>query len=251
LLQALGRQAGMDLEIVSHPAPQPLAELWQRRDKAAVFMCGLPFARGSFAAQLIAAPVPALAAYQGRPRYWSELLVRRDSPYRTLADTFGHRIAFTVADSQSGYAAPLNFLRTQPGDFPRYQEIVAPCITPLGALTAVIDGSADIAPLDSYAFSLFCKYRPDLTAQVRSVARTQPTPIPALVASPGSFDALQAAFLTAHADPELAPILEALVLQRFVRPQVSAYDALRTTFDQSLEFWRTHPLASIVHPAFL
>ena len=135
-------------------------------------MCGLPFARGSFAAQLIAAPVPAPAAYQGRAEYWSELVVRRDSPYRTLADTFGHRIAFTVADSQSGYAAPLNFLRTLPGDFPRYREVVAPCITPLGALTAVIDGSADIAPVDSYAFSLFCKYRPELTAQVRTVART-------------------------------------------------------------------------------
>jgi ABC-type phosphate/phosphonate transport system substrate-binding protein len=251
LLSALGQRAAIDLEIVSHPAPQPLAELWQREHKAAVFMCGLPFARGTFAADLLAAPVPSPAAYEGRPEYWSELVVRRDSPYRSLADTYGQRIAFTVPDSQSGYAAPLNFLRTQPGPWPRYREVVAPCITPLGALQAVIGGLADVAPVDSYAFALFAQYRPDLTAQVRSVARTAPTPIPALVSSPGDYDALRAAFLSAHTDPQLAPLLGALLLERFARPERSSYETLRTAFEQSLDYWHAHALAAVVHPAFL
>jgi len=258
LLTALGVKAGLDLEVVAHPAPAPLAELWQREDKAAVFMCGLPFACASFPAQLLVAPVPSPPAFQGRPRYWSELVVHRDSPHTTLADTFGRRIAFTVADSQSGYAAALDFLRSQPGDFPRFREIIAPQITPLGALTAVIEGWADLAPVDSYAFALLDKYRPELTAQVRTLARTPPTPIPPLVCSPGafdscpgSFDSLRAAFLNAHTDPALGPLLQALLLERFVLPRLSAYDALRTTFEQSLEFWREQRLASVVHPAFL
>ena len=257
LLAALGVRAGMDLEVVVHLAPAPLADLWQRDDKAAVFMCGLPFAYASFPAQILVAPVPSPPAFQGQPRYWSELVVLRDSPYTTLADTFGRRIAFTVADSQSGYAAPLDFVRSQPGDFPRFGEIVAPRITPLGALTAVIEGLADVAPVDSYAWALLDRYRPELTARVRSLGPTAPTPIPPLVCSPAAFlsggsrETLRAAFLNAHTDLELQPLLEALLLERFVLPDAGTYDALRTTFELNLEYWRTHRLASVVHTAFL
>jgi ABC-type phosphate/phosphonate transport system substrate-binding protein len=256
LLKSVGAQARMELEIATHAAPAPLAELWQREDKAAVFMCGLPFSSGSFAAQVLAAPVPSPAAFQGQPRYWSELVVRRDSHYRNLADTFGHRMAFTVADSQSGFAAPLHHLSGIEGPFPRFAEIVAPRITPLGALNAVIEGSADIAPVDSYAFALLDKYRPELTAQVRSVAQTEPTPIPPLISSPGALPpgacrVLQAAFLDAHTQRELQPIMRSLLLERFVLPDAAAYDPLRTTFERSKGYWRDHVLASVVRPAFL
>ena len=251
LLESIGRLAGMDLEIASHPAPAPLADLWRREDKAAVFMCGLPYSRGAFHAQMLAAPVPSPSAFAGQPRYWSELVVHRDSDYRTLADTFGHRVAFTVADSQSGYAAPISHLSGIEGRFPRFREIVAPRVTPLGALTAVIDGAADLAPVDAYSFALFEKYRPDLTAQVSVVAQTRPTPIPPLVASPGSFGALQSAFLSAHEQTELKPMLQALLLERFALPDPAAYESLRTTFEHSRAYWRSHALASVVHPAFL
>jgi ABC-type phosphate/phosphonate transport system substrate-binding protein len=251
LLLELGRESGTPLEIVEHAAPAPLAELWQREDKAAVFMCGLPYSRATFAAQILAAPVPSPAEFAGLPRYWSELVVRTDSEFKRLEDTFGRRMAFTVADSQSGYAAPLNLLRACPGAHPRYAEIVAPQVTPLGALKAVIEGAAEVAPVDSYAFALLQRYSPELTAQVRSVARTEPTPIPPLVSSPGAFGPLQTALLHAHERPELQALLQALLLQRFVLPEPASYDRLNAAFEDSLAYWRHHPIASIVHPAFL
>jgi ABC-type phosphate/phosphonate transport system substrate-binding protein len=256
LLLGVGREAGMDLEMVEHAAPAPLEELWQRQDQAAVFMCGLPFARGravggNCTSQIIAAPVPSPADFRGMPIYWSELVVRSDSRFATIADTFGGRIAFTVAQSQSGYAAPLRFLAQGPGPEPRYGEVVAPCVTPLNALRAVIDGAADVAPIDSYAFALLERHCPHLTSEVRSVARTEPTPIPPLVASPGSFAALQAAFLEAHRNDALREVMQALLLERFVLPDPVAYDKLDVGFTESLAFWRLHRIASIVHPAFL
>jgi ABC-type phosphate/phosphonate transport system substrate-binding protein len=256
LLLELAHEAHTDVQIVEHAAPAPLAQLWQRDDKAAVFMCGLPYSCATFAAQIIAAPVPSPADFQGLPRYWSELVVRKDSNFRNIEDTFGRRMAFTVADSQSGYAAPLNFLRTRSGAFPRYVEIVAPRVTPLGALKSVIDGAAEVAPVDSYAFALLQRYCPELTAQVRSVARTDPTPIPPLVSSPGcfaagGFAALQAAFLQAHQRPELKTVMQGLLLERFVLPDPATYDSLAAAFEDSRAFWHQHALASIVHPAFL
>ena len=46
-------------------------------------------------------------------------------------------------------------------------EVITPRVTPLGAMSAVIEGAAEVAPIDSYAYCLLQKYRPDLTSQLR------------------------------------------------------------------------------------
>ena len=44
--------------VIEHVAPQPISELWQRSDQAAVFMCGLPYSRSDPRPVIVAAPVP-------------------------------------------------------------------------------------------------------------------------------------------------------------------------------------------------
>lgn len=250
LLAAVIEHAGLDIQLLEHTEPKPIHDLWQRADKAAVFMCGLPFSRSLPRPELIAAPVPSPPEFRGLPQYWSELVVRRDSPFRSIEDTFGGRIALTVPDSQSGCLAAMSYLMTIPGQFPRYREIITPQVTPLGAMSAVVDGAADVAPIDSYAFALLQRYRRDLTLQLRSVARTARTPIPPLVASRPGFEALTATFLEAHRIATLAPMMADLLLERFVRPDPATYDALRLNFEAATRYWREHPLAATVHPAF-
>lgn len=141
------RQADSAAEIVDHAPPKPIAELWARPDKAAVFMCGLPQSLASPRPALVAAPVPSPAAYGGRACHWTDLVVRADSGFETLAQTFGHRLALTSPESQSGYAAPLHALTAHAMErgTPLYREVIAPVFTPMGALRAVIDGHADVA----------------------------------------------------------------------------------------------------------
>jgi ABC-type phosphate/phosphonate transport system substrate-binding protein len=251
LLGAVIEHAGLDIRLLEHAEPAPIDELWQRPDKAAVFMCGLPFSRAEPRPQLIAAPVPAPPAFGGLPQYWSELVVRSDSALQTIEDTFGGRIALTVPDSQSGCLAALYYLMTKVREFPPYREVITPRITPLGAMSAVIDGAADVAPIDAYAYCLLRKYRSDLTSRLRVVARTVPTPIPPLVASHGRLDSLQAAFLQAHEISTIQPLMADLLLERFVRPDPNSYDALRSNYEAATQYWRRHPLAASVHPAFL
>jgi hypothetical protein len=251
LLTAVIEHAGLDIQLLEHTAPTPINELWQRPDKAAVFMCGLPFSRSDPRPELIAAPVPSPPDFHGLPQYWSEMVVRKDSGYQTIQDTFGGRIALTVPDSQSGCLAALHYLMTAADRFPLYGEVTTPKVTPLGAMSAVIDGAADVAPIDSYAYCLLQKYRQDLTSQLRIIGRTVRTPIPPLVASTPGFDALQAAFLEAHRIATIAPLMAGLLLERFVRPDPASYDALRVNFETASRYWRTHPLAATVHPAFV
>jgi ABC-type phosphate/phosphonate transport system substrate-binding protein len=250
LLTSVIERAGLDIRLLEHAEPAPLGELWQRSDMAGVFMCGLPFSLSEPRPELIAAPVPSPPDFHGLPQYWSELVVRNDSRWQTVEDTFGGRIALTVPDSQSGCLAALQYLMTTAGKLPLYKEIIAPQVTPLGAMSAVIDGAADLAPIDSYAFCLLQQYRRDLTSQLRSIARTARTPIPPLVASGTGLEALQAAFLEAHTIASIQPLMAGLLLERFVRPDPKSYDALRLNFDTATMYWREHRLAATVHPAF-
>ncbi|HXA35013.1 MAG TPA: PhnD/SsuA/transferrin family substrate-binding protein [Steroidobacteraceae bacterium] len=250
LLAAVIERAGLDIELLEHTEPAPINELWQRPDKAAVFMCGLPFSLSQPRPELIAAPVPAPPDFRSEPQYWSEMVVRKDSPFQAIEDTFGTRIALTVPGSQSGCLAALYYLMTAADRFPLYREVIAPQVTPLGAMSAVVDRAAEVAPIDSYAFCLLQRYRSDLTSQLRIIGRTARTPIPPLIASRPGLESLQAAFLEAHRTPELAPLLSALLLERFVRPDPESYDALRLSFEAATKFWGTHVLAATVHPSF-
>jgi ABC-type phosphate/phosphonate transport system substrate-binding protein len=250
LLGELIEQAQLPIELVEHPPPLPIADLWARGDKAAVFMCGLPFSRAEPQPAPIAAPVPSPIEFGGEARYWTDMVVRADSASLDIRDTFGLRIAFTSPESQSGYAAALSYLTGVGDRFPLFSEVIAPQLTPLGALTAVLDGAADVAPIDAYALRLLQRYRPELTSQVRIVASTPARPIPILVASSGGLEPLQNAFLEAHRHPSTRTLMEELLLQRFEAPVASAYDVLRQEFGAARRFWRERPLAAVIHPAF-
>jgi ABC-type phosphate/phosphonate transport system substrate-binding protein len=275
LLATVTAQAGLNVEVIEHAPPAAIDDLWHRPDMAAVFMCGLPYSRANPQPTLIAAPVPAPAEFAARPEYWSELVVRSDSRFEDLESTFGGKLCLTAPNSQSGYAAALQYLvafdmardstardsttrHSKAGArSPLYREIVAPAVTPLGAATAVVAGAADVAPIDAYAYRLLQKYRGDLTSKLRTVARTARTPIPALVASiavvasTAAAQGLRAAFTAAHRDPALRVLLTGLELSHFVTPDPRGYDALRINFQSATAYWREHPLAEIVHRAFV
>jgi ABC-type phosphate/phosphonate transport system substrate-binding protein len=177
-------------------------------------------------------------------------VVRADSPFATLEQTFGHSLSLTSPESQSGYAAPLHALMQHGSDKPLYREVVAPTFTPIGSLMSVIEQRAEVAPLDSYAFALLQKHAPELTARVRVVKSTEPTAIPALVASRAASPAITAALLAAAGDPATRALMEPLLLDRFVLPAEAPYDALRERFEAATTFWRSHRLAATLHRDF-
>jgi ABC-type phosphate/phosphonate transport system substrate-binding protein len=259
LLSSVTAQAGLDVEVIEHAPPAAIDDLWRRTDMAAVFMCGLPYSCANPQPTLIAAPVPSPAEFAGRAEYWSELVVRSDSSFGDLESTFGGKLCLTAPNSQSGYAAALQYLMKLDmgrdgkagARSPLYREIAAPAVTPLGAVTTVLAGAADVAPIDAYAYRLLQKHRGDLTSKLRTVARTARTPIPPLVASIEGAQGLRTSFTAAHRDPALKVLFTGLELSHFVTPGARDYDALRSGFESATAYWREHPLAEIVHPAFV
>lgn len=186
LFQLVSQRSGVPLAVIAHAAPAPLEELWRRDDLGLAFICGYPFATGGFAVVPVAAPVPASALAAGRPFYASDLIVRADSPFRTLEETFGSRIGWTVQHSQSGFnALRHHLLRYRRAGRTLYRESVGDLQTPRRVIEAVLAGRIDLGPLDSYVHELLRRHEPETAAELRTVATTAPTPMPLLVASAG------------------------------------------------------------------
>src|SRR5260370_19022430 len=120
----------------------------------------------------------------------------------------------------------------------------------MGALRAVIENKAEVAPMDSYAWALLAKCAPELTAQVRVIESTEPTAIPAVVASGPAPAGVAAAFLAAGAEAATRALMDQLLLHSFARPEAEAYDALGERFLTMQAFWRQHPLARQPPPLF-
>ncbi len=223
----LSEASGVPLDIIDHAFPATLDDLWDRPDLGAAFMCGWPYARRNFVPRLVAAPIPAAPRYGGRPVYFTDLIVRADSHYHTLADTFGRRLAYTALGSHSGFNAQRFHLATHYPGGKHYGPWVGPFTTPRKVVEAILAGEADVGPLDSFAHDLMLRHESALMAGIRSVESTDPAPMPSLIASPEAptevIQRLRAALLSVGHRPDLADLRDELRLAGFGLMQPSDY----------------------------
>ena len=231
LLAHVTAEAEVELAYMPYPAPQPLDALWARPDLGCVFMCGYPIALKLARVTPLAAPRPAAAWAEGRAVYRSDLIVRKDSPYTTLEDTFGGRAGWTVEHSHSGFNAFRHHLMSyRTPDRPTlYREMVGPLVTARKILDSVTDGTIDVGPLDAYWHMLIAKHRPELTSAIRVLASTDVAPMPAFVAGPAldadSVARLRAAFAAAVDRPWFERYAATLLLSGFATVASSDFSA--------------------------
>jgi ABC-type phosphate/phosphonate transport system substrate-binding protein len=223
VLEWVSERAAVPLTVLDQSDPRPLDEIWQRDDLGCVFMCGYPWALRDARPHVLAAPVPSPPRYGGRPVYFTDFVVRLDSAFTTLADTFGGTIAYSTEHSHSGYnAARFHLLAYRTAERPAlYERVLGPLGRQVRVLDAVIDGTADVAPVDSYALDLLRRDGSARAARVRVVATTVAAPSAPVVATAivddASRERLTDALLAAHDAPELSETFAALLLSRFVR----------------------------------
>lgn len=225
LLAWVGARAEAPLDYIDHLAPAPLPALWARTDLGAALMCGFPLAQSRLGQQIVAAPIPSPERYSGRAVYCSDLVVRADSTFTRLADTYGHRMGWTVEHSQSGYNALRHHLLDKPD---AHFTWVGPLVTAPRVVEAVLNLEIDVGPLDSYVHEMIKRHKPETAARLRVVDSTAMTPAPMFVAARDADEAivarLRAAFLAV--EHEAAHLLEPLVLRGFAAPERPDYDEL-------------------------
>lgn len=214
---------------------------WQERERMfdqgeveIAVICGLPYVqktdRGEPPLELLAAPVMAGRRYGRQPVYFSDVIVRRDSPCRRFADLRGASWAYNEPNSHSGYNLTryhLARLGEQDGYFSRIVEGGAHQVS----LRMVLEGRVDASAIDAIVLGMELKQYPELAPEIRVLETFGPSPIPPAVVStrvPAPVrQALRGALFAMHEDGRGREILAAALTDRFVPVTDADYDAIR------------------------
>lgn len=224
LIRAGLAEMGLAAPPALHRGGGPLMDDWRRADLVLSQTCGLPF-RTALADKVRLVGTPDYGVDGCAPGYYrSVLVVRADDPRTQPAELSGAAMAYNDGLSQSGWAAAQNWAADMGWQF-RAGPVTG---SHRASARLVADGGADFAALDAVTFSLLCEFEPDLTARLRVLAQTPPTPGLPYICAPGqNADALRGAI--AAAIPQLTDAdRRTLRLRGLVQIPASAYLAVRT-----------------------
>lgn len=198
------------------------------------FLCGLPYVRLCRSmpppVRPLAAPVLAEPRYGGQPVYFSDVIVRRESPCQSFADLRGRSWAHSRDDSFSGCLLARYHLRLM-GETEAFFGSVTYSGRHQASIRAVVDGEVEASAIDSHVLGIERRRDPELETKLRVIAVLGPSPIPPVVVSarvtPETAARLRDAFCKLHADPVSRPVLRQGMIERFAPIDDRAYDDIR------------------------
>src|SRR5262245_41355086 len=205
------------------------------------FVCGLPYVErtlcGDCPVEPIAAPVLLGARYGGRPIYYSDVIVRRDSPCRSFADLRGRSWAYNERHSQSGYGIT-RFVLARDGHAKGYFGRVVEAGWHERAVELVATGECDASAIDSQLLAVMFRDDPALADELRVIETLGPSTIQPVVVSrrlprPVKSE-LQRKFLSLSAAPAAQQPVAAALGERFVPVGDGDYDDLRRMSEAAL-----------------
>src|SRR5262245_7628150 len=169
---------------VAMVADIPWEEREQRLDAGQIdvgWICGWPYVRKMRRQppnlELLAAPVPAGERYGGRPIYFSDVLVGRDSPYQTFADLRGAVWGYNEPGSQSGYNVSRYHLALRGETWDFFGRVIRTG-SHQNSLRALVAGRLQATAIDSTVLETEFELQPGLRDQVRIIDVMGPSPIP-------------------------------------------------------------------------
>jgi phosphonate transport system substrate-binding protein len=161
---------------------------WQNRERLLddghvhiCWLCGLSYVikidHTALQVELLAAPVPKGERYLGRPLYFSDVVVRRNSRFESFADLCGASWAYNEPRSHSGYNVMRYFLASR-GKVAPYFKAVIESGTHRNSLGLILDGRIDSAAIDSTFLEWELSQNSRISNSLRIIETLGPSPIP-------------------------------------------------------------------------
>jgi phosphonate transport system substrate-binding protein len=230
----LTRKTGVQTEFVRGLGYGTINSMLEDGTMQCGFICGLPYVmlhdRPQPGARLIVAPVMKAPRYKGQPKYFSDLIVRKDSPYQTIHDLRGRTYVYNDEISNSGYNLP-RYRMLQLGLTGGFFGKVLRSGSHEESIRMVASGEADASFVDSLVLDYDREKGLGHASEVRVLESVGPAGICPLVASAQLptelFEALQQGLARMHEDAEGRAILDEALLSRFAIVEDSNYDDIR------------------------
>lgn len=198
------------------------------------FICGLAYVelarQGRAAVEPIAAPLLQGPRYNGRPVYFSDVIVHRDCPAQSFTDLRGRSWAYNEPLSHSGYGVTRYHLVCL-GETNGFFSKVVEAGWHERSIRLVSSGEVDASAIDSHVLALTLRDHPELAHCLRVIDTLGPSTIqPVVVARrlPESLKVeLSDAFLSLGDDPAARPHLARGFIERFIPVNDASYDDVR------------------------
>lgn len=210
------------------------------------FVCGLPYylaARGDDPpAELLAAPVLYPKRYQGKPCYFSDIVVRRDSPCVCFNDLEGCTWGYNEHTSHSGWNIVCYSLLTRGKTLDHFGNLVKTG-SHLQSLEMLLQGDIDAVAIDSHVLDVLRVHYPNLDTQLRVIDTFGPSSIPPVVVSKNLSALLKQELLRVllgiHHDLRAAEALRQGLIAKFVPVTNDHYRPIHDMF-KLVEGWATN-----------
>jgi phosphonate transport system substrate-binding protein len=227
---AVGRALGMSTELVEETTYEAYRE--DRNDVC--FVCSLPYvvfeSDGISPVVPIAAPAPSGSRYRSEPVYFSDVIVRRDSPFQSFLDLRGRSWAYNESLSQSGYGITRYHLVTL-GETEGFFGSVVESGFHEESIRMVQRGEVDASAIDSHLLGVELRDKPGLRRSLRIVDTFGPSTIQPVVVSKRIGRDLRKeirnVLLRLHIDPATRPLLDFGAIRGFTAAGPESYDDIR------------------------
>lgn len=238
LYELVTEEVGRRLSVPTELVVETSYESCERDMNEVCFVCSLPYVaferRGLDLAVPVAAPVLKGARYGGRPIYFSDVIVHRDSPFRSFLDLRGRSWAYNEPLSHSGYGITRYHL-VRLGETNGFFGKVVEAGFHQEAIRMVAQREVDGSAIDSQVLGVELRDNPDLAEQVRVVEALGPSTIQPVAVSrrvPEDLrEAIRDVLVTMAEDPPVRQRLALGLVERFVAVDAASYYDIRMMVD--------------------
>jgi phosphonate transport system substrate-binding protein len=227
--------------LLASPVQAKLDLGWQERERLfdegeiqVCWICGLPYVwkadqfKDRF--ELLSAPVMSGRRYQNCPIYFSDVVVRQDSPYFKLDDLSGKTWAINEPGSHSGYNV-VRYALAARGKTGRFFGQVIESGSHQASLGKIINKEIDGSAIDSTVLELALKNDPSLAGKIKIIDTFGPSPIPPWIVSTQTplelRNKLRDLLLRMDKDPSGEKMLARIGIDHFEEVDDHSYDPIR------------------------
>lgn len=228
VIDYIGEQLGRPVQMVHRRTYEEMDSLLEQGEVNVAFICSAPYVknRDKFGIELLAAP-----SVNGRPIYHSYIIVHKDSLLKSFADLKGKVFAFTDPKSNTGKLYPTYLLKTMNTSPDRYFSRHMYSYSHNKSIELVAKHVVDGAAVESLVYENMVKSGSPYALQTKIIKRSPPYGTPPVVVTrevpPVLRDRIRDAFLDMHKSGKGKAILDAMMIDGFVRISDTAYDSIR------------------------